>query len=491
MSIADQQTNTEELDEITRQYEQNQLILDRRALIAPLAITPFFPRSSHPMYALLSVKSSLLMLSALVNPFRKKGKRDIWLPVDVLSLLNSYLFTQVDPNANKDAINRFERLANSLFRPGIATSESLIAYHPQGCLFQPGIADVIDAIVCGNFKKPERLLRANPGLLIQRGTAIGPNGVVYENVTPLQAAILSADKELFELIKDLLLSDPNLVVAFEHQRLEIYTRRLQAFCNYTRSEADRLQTLLETGSTHDMQFGRPITSACIARLRKHAENYNQALSSQDFQTIFDMSQTAQQNAAFDLLDSLFEAINNATNAEVTAALSTTGANWQEADDARVKPWADLTLTEKINRFRNTLKTSIPNAESLLQEALSGRGYTHRFDWTNGEDDKQDLCWRQVVGSVQSRLPARIAHVFSCGLWYIVDNNRVCPRTLKLSDDQSVSFYHSLLGFNFAAFSACRPSRKPLRPGALTFRNLCLATQEVFGTNHTACASPQA
>lgn len=55
-------------------------------------------------------------------------------------------------------------LAAALFSPGIAKPDSLIAYHGPGYLFQPGIANVIDAIVCGNFNKTKRLLKANLGL---------------------------------------------------------------------------------------------------------------------------------------------------------------------------------------------------------------------------------------------------------------------------------------------------------------------------------------
>ncbi len=57
---------------------------------------------------------------------------------------------------------------------------------------------------------------------------------------------------------------------------------------------------------------------------------------QDFQTIFEMTQFAQQNAARDLLDPLFEAIKNATAAEATTVLSTISASWQETDEAWVK-----------------------------------------------------------------------------------------------------------------------------------------------------------
>lgn len=178
------------------------------------------------------------------------------------------------------------------------------------------------------------------------------------------------------------------------------------------------------------------------------------------------------------------------------ALSAFNAHWQETDEARAKPWTALTLTEKINRFRNTLKTSVPNAESLLQAAFDGRGHTHRFDWSNHEYEKQCLCWRQVVGSIQACLPARPAHVFSYSLFtysfsYIVKNGHQCPRSFKLIEDRVDSFYHPRLGFDFAiqvfggvGFAGIERLRR-------FFKSYVGQQQEVFGQPAASAGAPQA
>lgn len=273
---------------------------------------------------------------------------------------------------------------------------------------------------------------------------------MIENVTPLQAAILSGDTELFELIKNML-STADSLAEFEFQRVEIYAPRLTAFYNQTRFLVDQLEALLESGVKQDAQFGRPITPEYIAKLRSQCDVYEQAINSNDFETIFNGHEAAQQNAAKDLLDSIFEAINDATADEVASALSTKGASWQETDEAHAKSWATLTLTEKINRFRNILKTSVSNAESLLQVAFDGRADMQHFDWSNPECYKQSLCCRQVIGSIQACLSARTAHAFSYSLSNIIQYKHSCPRSLNLRLNKSKSFYHPRLGFDFAIY----------------------------------------
>lgn len=321
--------------EIARQYQENQGILDCRAVLRLLNPDDRFLQSNHPMHGYLVlyhsellIPSLWLMLSAIAHPFRKKENGEMWLPVELLCIINSFLITTTNPHEN--IMERFENLGNALFRPGIAKPQ-------QSYLFQPGIADVIDAIVCGNFNKSKRLLEANLHLLTQYGTAITPSDVVLENVTPLQAAILSSDTNVFIMIRDLFFSQNN-AAEFERQRLEIYTRRLTTFRDQAQREGERLHALFDAGITHDPKFERfPIGQETFVEFRELCDYYQQALDSQHFQTIFEAHQEAERNDAFYLVTPIAKAFKQATEYEVMNALfdKTRNSRWCNGNKLRI------------------------------------------------------------------------------------------------------------------------------------------------------------
>ena len=183
---------------------------------------------------------------------------------------------------------------------------------------------------------------------------------------------------------------------------------------------------------------------------------------------------------FHLLDLMLDAISQETSPEaIKAALDLNGARFDEADDAtRRKPFEQLSLVEKFNRFREVsakqfLSENVSNPYYLLRAIELYNAFCDRCEQDASIDptcDKRRLFWRQIIGFIQRFVPACDGQAYAQGLWYLIHVDQDAswrPEILKndfeFKHDRGIHFYPrsdscSGLGFNHAA--AGRARRRP-------------------------------
>ena len=175
---------------------------------------------------------------------------------------------------------------------------------------------------------------------------------------------------------------------------------------------------------------------------------------------------AQKDNTFNLYY-ILDAISNATKEELHAALSLIGARFSEQDDTtRKKNFKELSLTEKLNRFREEFTqrslNEIPNPYHLLHAFEIYDAFWDKCEENGSDPDykKRDLFWRQIIGFIQRFMSACDAQAISQGLWYLIkvhQNSSWQPEVLKndftFKHDCDYSFYPlssscSGLGFDY-------------------------------------------
>jgi|GEM_PF-6490295 len=270
----------------------------------------------------------------------------------------------------------------------------------SACIARPQLLlaanDVVYAALCGDEDLARRMIAANPNYLLQRGSTTDFSNRKYDNLTPFQAALITGDDVMAEMMKPFFLHLPNGEAEMQRQFAKIFRNGIEAH---------------------------------IASQKQNAFNF----------------------------DAIFNAINTASATEITAALNLEGARFDETDEARAKPNEALNLTEKLNRFREqfTLKShseKIFNPHHFLNVF---EAYVNKFGWNNPDWHKLDLFWRQVIGFVQRFLPANYAQAFAYSLHDIVENKHRCPRSFNFRYDPAYSFHPPTgwcggLGFNWAS-----------------------------------------
>lgn len=269
-------------------------------------------------------------------------------------------------------------------------SEELIARR------KPMLDELVRLVVCGEETAAKAILEMDPSFLLWKaGMATDYSGRHIKNLTPFQVALCAGDTDMVKMMLPYFDLFPNGQAAMRVQFAEIFP---------------------------DAEGGLE------GHLKRQKEN------------VFDFA-------------AIVVAFQNATPAEVTAALNKEGAQFTEADDDRTKPNDELTLTEALNRFREqfTQKSHyeiVFNSQHLLR---SFEIYVTQFDdWSL---DQRDLFWRQVIGFVQRFLPACDAQAVAQGIYYITEENEQLLRSFdfRLADGRfyPVDFNSpSHLGFDY-------------------------------------------
>lgn len=208
---------------------------------------------------------------------------------------------------------------------------------------------VVDAAMRGQEDIVLNIINADPSYLLKKAKVKNSVDIEYE-VTPLQAAIMTGDAQMAEkmrehfarLTTDLEGNPIDGVVEMEKQFKEIYTKSLRNYLEKQMAKIARLSSLKSIGSE------TVIDELAQARMRHYA--YRRALQSDDTRLIFEAHTQAQKDNAFDFKP-YADAIAIATQAELDDAVNLIGASFTQTDDARAKPFDQLTLVEKLNRFR--------------------------------------------------------------------------------------------------------------------------------------------
>ncbi len=125
---------------------------------------------------------------------------------------------------------------------------------------------------------------------------------------------------------------------------------------------------------------------------------------------------AQQKDTFDF-ESIFNAIQNASDGEVTAALKLKGTLVSGKDYKQEKGQDVSPLTKVLNQFRYDF-TQRAHAQKIFNpyDLLKAfQTYVDKFDEFRGVNqwNKRDLFWRQVIGFVQRFLPTCYAQGLIC------------------------------------------------------------------------------
>lgn len=127
------------------------------------------------------------------------------------------------------------------------------------------------------------------------------------------------------------------------------------------------------------------------------------------------------------LQYIFDDISNASLQELDAALSLNGARFDEQDDAtRRKSFDQLSLVEKLNRFREaftqrSLNETVYNPYHLLHafELYNAFGGRCEQDGSYRNFKERRIFWEQIIGFIQRFMSAADAQAFSQGLWYLI------------------------------------------------------------------------
>ncbi len=235
---------------------------------------------------------------------------------------------------------------------------------------------LLDHVVKGEEKKAQAILDANPELILTHtAKTIDYSGKSIEGLTAFQAALCAGDADMVKM----------------------------------------MQSYFATLDGGDEQVVLQIKTL--------------------FPDGFDAHLVQQLGATFDF-SAIFDAISIASDDEVENALALSGVEFKQSDTARSKPDGELTLTEAMNRFRESFtSTSLCeqtyNPQHLLQAI---RLYASTFeaetleDWLqddrrgrdiNWDKGRRDLFWRQIIGFCQRFVPACTAQAFAQGLSSVV------------------------------------------------------------------------
>lgn len=181
------------------------------------------------------------------------------------------------------------------------------------------------------------------------------------------------------------------------------------------TELTALQAALCAGDTDMVKMMRPYFDKLEDGSQLLAEQIDAV-----FLEGYDAHLHAQNEATFNF-DNIFTTIAHASDDDTRIALSLSGAQFEQSDEARSKDDSELTLIEALNRFRealsqHSLSETTYNPQHLIK-ALSLYWSVLDNDWSL---PKRDLFYRQVIGFCQRFVPACTAQAFAQGLAYLID-----------------------------------------------------------------------
>ena len=289
---------------------------------------------------------------------------------------------------------------------------------------------VIAAVLDADEEMVLKMVQADPQCLTRSGTAIDLQGNSFTG-TPFQAALHTTDVQLCEKMKPYFDQIENAQEEMDHQFKEIYKNSLRMYWEKQETEIDYLKSLKNEGQAVDH---------LIARAQYRSDLYLTALQSDDVSLILKTHDQAQEDNAFDFTPTV-DAIINATNAElydvielinattpaaIAVAIARTGVSPTQTDTARAKPFDQLTLVEKLNRFREEfvfhsqsevifnphhILTGLKHNEKTLNEVCAGA-------IPDPNNKKCIVIFSQLVGWAQRKAAEPVKQDIRQGIYYI-------------------------------------------------------------------------
>ena len=147
-------------------------------------------------------------------------------------VLNNENVTFVKFSSNKviDAylpwINIFQFLFGKTFQTHVPNNPAQQLARFSVCITRPSLLLATDVVVraalCGDEDLARRMIAPNPNYLLQRGNATDFSGRAYANLTPFQAALITGDIEMAEMIKPFFARLENGEAEMQNQVAEIF-----------------------------------------------------------------------------------------------------------------------------------------------------------------------------------------------------------------------------------------------------------------------------
>ncbi|OGT44605.1 MAG: hypothetical protein A3E82_04710 [Gammaproteobacteria bacterium RIFCSPHIGHO2_12_FULL_38_11] len=317
---------------------------------------------------------------------------------------------------------------------------------------------VIDAVVRADEDKVKHILNSNPLYLLKKlNLSEIPNALRTHSsvgapftgllaaarnriqLTPFQAALACGDDDMCKMMAE---QFAHLTVDLEgkpidgmgemkRQYQEIYTKSLQNYLNKQKTEIIRLITLQSELKQDDPNY--TATHKDIEEKIKKAQNNVRAYT----KAFIESRSETDENKSIEILEKAhlqaqidnqfdtrpyFEAIESATPAEIDAlhriittttqqalddAILATDTSFTQTDACRNKPFNQLNLFEKMNRYREELKLHMDDEIIInpnhIQNALDIGHEKYRTMERAGSDTntkKRDITWSMGVGTPQ-------------------------------------------------------------------------------------------
>lgn len=333
---------------------------------------------------------------------------------------------------------------------------------------------IVDAAMRGQEEMVLNILNADPFVLLKKATVKNSVGVEHE-VTPLQAAIMATDVQMVEKMQEYfvrLTTDLNNksidgLAEMQSQIKTIYKKSLAHYGNIQKAALTNLKEkqdqLLQLPSLTTAQAKQADEiSEKIKKITKRIIDYKTTMKKNDINEIIETHNQAQEHNAFDFqpyvdaicvmdeknpiqkaeLDVVMELIKARTPEETAAVIAHTGVASKESDAARAKLFPDLTLVEKLNRFReefvnhmqqeiifnpNHILTGLRHNEKIWYEVDAGR-------IADPKHKKHSIIFFQLAGWAQRNAAEPVKQDIRQGTYYLIEKDEMRTRQSYFNKD---------------------------------------------------------
>ncbi len=334
------------------------------------------------------------------------------MPLIIAILSHFYQASCLD---DRDRDNKMGHLYYAL--NGLLMNPSLFAYN--NFLF----SDLCDAAFNGDEAMVLRILNGieqnGPDALQAALTTIGSatgNGNASFTGTVLQAAIAATDIQLCEKIKPYFERIPNGFKQMQKQIKAIYKKSLRGYFKDQECAALRSDNINLILKTHEKA---------------------QIDNAFDFKPYVDAICNATQKE----LDVVMELINATTPEATAAAIANTGVSFTQTPEARAKSFDQLTLVEKLNRFReefvkHTQSEIIFNPHHILVALQHNEKTWDEVDAhliADPEYKNRIVIFSQLVGWSQRNAAEPVKQDIRQGTYYLTEEKEPRARPARFND----------------------------------------------------------
>ena len=327
-------------------------------------------------------------------------------------------------------------------------------------------SDIVDAAIRGEEDIVMNELIADPLSLLKTATVTNSVGVKYE-VTALQAAIMATDVQMAEKMKahfarlttDLSGNAIDGLAEMQSQIKAIYINSLQNYCDIQKAVLKKLETkqvqLLELSphllKAQERQYDE--IQEKIKQVAREIRTFTSTLQCDDIQKIIEAHNQAQEHNAFDFqpyvnailsapdaeLDVVMELINATTPEETAAVVARYLVAEKPSDAARLKSFDELTLVEKLNRFREELvkhmqQEIIFNPNHILAGLKSNdTAWDTLTTATDPGYKKRSIIFSQLAGWAQRNADEAVRQDMRQGTYYLTEKNEPRSRQSRFNE----------------------------------------------------------